>query len=80
MCLCVLNDHPLPLTLGIYASKAPWQEQKDSSSTKDQGKFVPSEKVIQFVPRSNYWRGDLNYLLLSSTYWRGDPIASNLLF
>jgi acyl-CoA dehydrogenase len=43
--------YPLPSTPGVQVSEAPWQEfgreQKGSTSAKDQGKFVPSEKVIQ---------------------------------
>ncbi|OEL22875.1 putative acyl-CoA dehydrogenase IBR3 [Dichanthelium oligosanthes] len=44
----VLREQP---SRGFQGSEAPWQEfgreQDGSTSTKDQGKFVPSEKVMQ---------------------------------
>ncbi|KAK3128026.1 hypothetical protein QOZ80_7AG0581620 [Eleusine coracana subsp. coracana] len=44
----VLGGQP---ATGVQTSKAPWQEfgreQKGSTSTRDQGRFVPSEKVMQ---------------------------------
>jgi acyl-CoA dehydrogenase len=44
-------DHPFHSTLGFRVSAAPWQEfhreEESSTSEKNQGKFVPSEKVMQ---------------------------------
>ena len=61
-----------PSTLGFQVSAAPWQEfgreQEGSISTKDQGKFVPSEKVMHLRKKLMKFIEDHIYPMESEFY------------
>uniref|UniRef100_A0A0A9FLI4 Acyl-CoA dehydrogenase/oxidase N-terminal domain-containing protein n=1 Tax=Arundo donax TaxID=35708 RepID=A0A0A9FLI4_ARUDO len=83
----VLREQPVR---GMHASKAPWQEfhreQEVSTCTNDQGKFVPSEKVIQlrkkllkFVEDHIYpMENEFYKLAQSASRWTIHPEEENL--
>lgn len=80
----------LPLISGIQGSKAPWQEfhreQEGSTSVGDQGKFVPSEKVMQLRKKLLKFIEDRIYPVeddfykhaQSTTRWTIHPEEENL--
>ena len=79
-----------PSTLGFQVSAAPWQEfgreQEGSISTKDQGKFVPSEKVMhlrkklmKFIEDHIYpMEGEFYKLAQSTSRWTIHPEEETL--
>ncbi|CAL5061059.1 unnamed protein product [Urochloa decumbens] len=83
----VLREQPYR---GFQVSEAPWQEfgraQEGSTSTKDQGKFVPSEKVIQlqkklmkFIEDHIYpMEGEFNKRAQSTSRWTIHPEEENI--
>ena len=83
-------DHPLHSTLGFQVSGAPWQEfhreEESLTSEKNQGKFVPSEKVMQlqkklikFIEDRIYpMEGEFYKHAQSTSRWTIHPEEENL--
>lgn len=83
-------DHPLHLTLGFQVSGAPWQEshreEQGLTFGKNQGKFVPSEKVMQlrkklmkFIEDHIYpMEGEFYKHAQSTSRWTIHPAEENL--